>query len=253
MLNKFKKVIKKTYFWLLIIGVLLTIAYVSVIWVDDKVLATILNILAMLGSGIFCSAIVSLVFEINNSRRDEKERKIKRTYILNDIYNSTNAIILREIMYSSRFCLEFNNDRKINKTPISVKNAIDKTLTFFNETIDIYCSNKLTSETIKEKNEVHLGRVCKLGSSEYKKLLEEIKEIVSKSHIFLMDGTLSTAQIDCLNKMVAYIESLVNAEDNYNYYDMVLYCKIRVFRFLNEFLNVLEINTEKEKIFYRYE
>ena len=251
MLDKLKRIIKKSYFWLLIIGLLLTVTYVSVIWVDDAVVATILNILAMLGSGIFCSAIVSLIFEINNSRRDEKERKIKRTYILNSICNSINAIILREIMYSSRFCLEFNTDRRINKTPITIKKAIEKTLTFFNETIDIYGSNKFRNE--EEKVEFHFCRFCKSGSTEYKELLEEIKEIASKSHIYLMDGTLSTSQIDFLNKMTEQIESLVNFEDKYNYYDMIVYYKISVFRNLNNFLNILEVNTEKEKIFYRYE
>ena len=34
---------------------------------------------------------------------------------------------------------------------------------------------------------------------------------------------------------------------------MTIYCKNRVFSFLNEFLNVLEFDTEKEKIYYRYE
>ena len=253
MLKKIKKIIKKSYFWLLIIGLLLTVAYVSVIWIDDEVVATILNIFAMLGSGIFCSAIVSLMLEINNNKQDEKARKIKRTYILNDIYNSTNSIILREIMYSSRFCLEFNNDRKINKTPITITNAVDKTINFLEETIGIYDSNNFRSAAEKDKVEIHLIRLCKLGSSEYKEFLKEIKEIVSKSHVFLMDGTLSTVQIECLNQMAEYIESLVNSQENYNYYDMTICCKIRIFEFLNKFLNLLEADTEKEKIFYRYE
>ena len=68
-----------------------------------------------------------------------------------------------------------------------------------------------------------------------------------------MDGTLDIKQIDCLNKMAEHIESLINYAEKYDYYDMTIYCKNRVFSFLNEFLNVLEFDTGKEKIYYRYE
>ena len=69
----------------------------------------------------------------------------------------------------------------------------------------------------------------------------------------MMDGTLGTAQIDCLNNMASQIEFLVNCEEKRNYYDMTLHYKRNLFGTLNDFLSVLELNTDQEKVFYRYE
>ena len=61
----------KKYFWMIAVGFVLTISFIATIWLKG-VWDTIFNIVAMIGSGILCSAVVSYIIEISNNKRDEE-------------------------------------------------------------------------------------------------------------------------------------------------------------------------------------
>lgn len=44
-----------------------------------------INIIAMLGSGVFCSAIVSLIIEKSNTKRDEEEKARQKEFVLSKL------------------------------------------------------------------------------------------------------------------------------------------------------------------------
>ena len=65
------------------IGVLLYIAMIW--WGDNTVVAVFLNISAMLGSGVLCSSIVSLIIEHNTKKAQVEEHKRQCEFIFSTL------------------------------------------------------------------------------------------------------------------------------------------------------------------------
>ena len=80
-MNKGIKFLKNKYMWMLLMGFLLTALLVLTIWITSEPWKTIFNISAMLGSGVFCSALVSWIIEVNNNKAIAKEHERQRKFI----------------------------------------------------------------------------------------------------------------------------------------------------------------------------
>lgn len=79
-------VIKNKYFWMFLIGGVFTTSYFLTLipgmptWGD-----AIINVLVMLGSGVFCSALVSVLLEHQNNVRAREEMRRSKRYILSSM------------------------------------------------------------------------------------------------------------------------------------------------------------------------
>ena len=78
---------KHIYILMIVVGAILTASFVITILTNPNIDA-IINIVAMVGSGVFCSAIVALFTELRNERILELEHNRQREYILSSLRNS---------------------------------------------------------------------------------------------------------------------------------------------------------------------
>jgi hypothetical protein len=78
---------KHIYILMIVVGAILTASFVITIWTNPNIDA-IINIVAMVGSGVFCSAIVALFTELRNERILELEHSRQREYILSSLKDS---------------------------------------------------------------------------------------------------------------------------------------------------------------------
>ena len=92
----------KKYIWMIAVGFVLTISFIATIWLKC-VWDTIFNIVAMIGSGILCSAVVSYIIEISNNKRDEKLKQEQQKYIFSSAKDS--LLWLFSLEYKNKFRL----------------------------------------------------------------------------------------------------------------------------------------------------
>lgn len=71
----------KKYIIMMVSGIVLTLLLFCTIWVSSC-WDIVFNVFAMLGSGVFCSAIVSLIVEQNNERREKQRKQEQRDFLL---------------------------------------------------------------------------------------------------------------------------------------------------------------------------
>ena len=89
---------------MIISGVVLTLLLIATIWTNDEI-DVIFNILSMIGSGIFCSAIVSWIIEENNIRKAREEKIKHREFILKGIRTRLKTYLFWEVDQLSQYDL----------------------------------------------------------------------------------------------------------------------------------------------------
>ena len=121
--EKILKSNKCAYKVLIVIGSLMTISYIGAIWAND-VCKVILNIVAMIGSGVLCSALVSLFLEL----KSEKEKKKQSSFILEGIKSRLKFILIWEIKVLSAYSILIKPDsqKRTKKYKLALTNAIVK-------------------------------------------------------------------------------------------------------------------------------
>ena len=121
---------------MIIIGVILTLLLIATIWTNDEI-DLIFNILAMIGSGILCSAIVSLIIEENNKRIAREEKIKQREFILKGIRMSLKTYLFWEVdQLSQYYLLKIDNSLKNRKRiEFSIAEVISKLQKYITKTM----------------------------------------------------------------------------------------------------------------------
>ena len=139
---------------MIVVGAILTTLFVIIIWSNQNV-DVIINIVAMVGSGVFCSAIVALFTELRNERILELEHSRQRGYILSSLKNSLKFFFVWELKQVSSYAiLSKSGNKKTNKYDLSVLDSINKIINYLEqisssiETIYQY-SSVIDSEYLK--------------------------------------------------------------------------------------------------------
>ena len=87
---------KSVYMWMFIIGGLLSASILFDLLEIPEWLSTIISLLAMLGGGVFCSALVSCLIEKQNETRENKRKEAQREYVLGAVKHNFMRLCERE-------------------------------------------------------------------------------------------------------------------------------------------------------------
>ena len=204
----------KKYLWMIVVGFILTISFIATIWLKG-VWAIIFNIIAMIGSGILCSAVVSYIIEISNNKRDEKLKQEQQEYILYSVKNSLLNLFSLEYKNLSEYLTlnDTTNQYKTNKQELEVKNVLNKVGGYLSQITDnaticflytnVIDSNYLTR--IKRRDDL----AFKNNLPYYEKLNRELLKIYDDSNYYFTTGIFNKEQLDTIHNIQLDIEQII--------------------------------------------
>lgn len=174
----------------------------------------VLDFLAMLGGGIFCSTLVSWLIDIQNQKRDKETRQKQREYILASVKHQFLRLYEREFFEVSAYYTEHivHNDVKWIRENLSIIN-IGSMLTRMIDEIE--CTEKtndgcivISLETIRhsEQKEQHL---VKRNRIYYDALHQNLLELSKHYNTYLISGIFTETQIDALRDLTFEIGDIL--------------------------------------------
>lgn len=203
------------YIIMLVAGFLATFSYVGTIWASNAG-DIILNIFAMLGSGIFCSGIVSLIVEKAGKKR-------QREFLLFKFVGILSILIREELLYlSSLYVLDIKEENKETvEVDISYKEAVNKILSYLGELIkkepeetkQAPTSPKFTVQYGKMKDAYGYGHTL----SYYNSLIVALSELTANESLFLIEGVFTEDEINALYGLQNFINPIKMSSEMGNY------------------------------------
>ena len=168
---------KKCYRIMIIIGALATLLYIISIW-TPPVWDVILNVIAMLGSGVFCSAIVSYFIDKQHELMSLQKQLDSQRFIYADIINEICFLISREIK-----CASIYLKKKKIKTEYKETLSLDEAIKKIQELLITITKSDLT-KIIKQKKEESNDLLCNFTLDNYKSLQKKIFNIISDGSFY---------------------------------------------------------------------
>jgi hypothetical protein len=213
------KNIDKKYWVMFITGFLLTFSYILVIMFEDKVVTTWLNIIAMLGSGILCSAIVSYMVEDIAKKAEKIEHERQCKYIFSNLFVDFTRIAKEELRNLSlyRIFRDKNEDKCWINKEMTMSEIISEVQIYLeelstdssmaNQFMEKFDSDYLTK--IKEKNALAFENALPY----YRLLKNSLTAVLENSNVYYLAHVFSESQISAL-KDIEYSTSDVIANSH---------------------------------------
>ena len=241
----------KKYFWMIAVGFVLTISFIATIWLKC-VWDTIFNIVAMLGSGILCSAVVSYIIEISNNKRDEKLKQEQQKYILSSAKDSLLWLFSLEYKNLSEYLTlsDTTNKFKTNKTELEVKEILNEVNNYLSQITNnasicfqftnVIDSNYLTR--IKRRDDL----AFKNNLPYYEKLNRELLKINEDSNYYYTTEIFTKEQLKIIQDIQIDIDQIIYYS-NENNLDILFEFKEMFITNISKHLNLFNIK-ESDKI-----
>ncbi len=223
-----KRFFENVRFWI-VVGFVATASYAfTLLFENDSPFVVVFNILAMLGSGIFCSAIVSLGFEKATKRKTIEEQNICREFYFSYIVHCLECIILDELSFLCELWeIKYSRQNGLDDG-ISVDNAVSKLTEMYNKLKD----DKLLIAKASESTDV---------LSDYEDLDNAIAPLLRENVQFVLSKVISVEGISCLSKLARYRESIVKNHKNNNNESLII-LKLGFFQEAKTLLKIVEAN-----------
>lgn len=250
--TQMKKNIK--YITLIFISVVGLALIVSTIWYKDKDLSTII---ASIGSGIFCSSIVSMLVEFFNKKRDISNKLQIKYSVLDMLKNDLLYLLTQECKYLSYYLVIENQRKKSNIIKTSAREIIEKiikNLSLINDTIQKEFqehTNHINLEWLKnnqEKNETLYNYILPY----YKRVKADINNFLSNQILLLTQNILSKDEIDFLKTCEIIIDDIIHYSESEcreflievkeDFYKEYIYNLLSFLRYNNERISTILYN-----------
>lgn len=241
----------KKYFWMMLAGSIATLSIIATIW-TDKTWTVIFNLIAMLGSGILCSAVVSYIIEISNNKRDENLKQKQQEYILSSIKDSLLWLFSLEYKNLSEYLTLSNttNKYKTNKKELEVEEALNEVSNYLkqitnNATICFLYTNVIDSNyltRIKRRDDL----AFKNNLPCYEKLNKELLKIIEDSNYYYTTEIFTKEQLKIIQDIQIDIDQIIYYS-NENNLDILFEFKEIFITNISKHLNLFNIK-EFDKI-----
>lgn len=218
-----------------------------------------LDIAAMLGSGIVCSASVSWFIDAQNEKRDKDTQERQREYILASVKNMFEDLYAKELTQFSDYYNKYISLRKVERTIVRLTvSEMGKKLAWLIDKIEYDEKDEteectvITTETIRRSEERRLCLI-KRNLGYYKLLHQKLLELSTHFSAYLISKVLTEEQIEGLKELTSDIHSvlLLSPDDSEND-DTILTFKELLFKKTEEVVALLSITDEaKVRVHYR--
>ena len=247
----------KKYYWMMVVGLVATLSLVVNIWIKDHTWTIIINIIAMVGNGILCSAIVSYIIEVSANKRTKKLKCEQRKYILSSAKNSILSLLSSEYRNLSEYVTlnDTTNKFKTTSEEIGIKDVLDKLYDWTNHIMNnvavcyqfsaIIDSSYL--ERIKRRNEL----AFQLLLPYYERLNNELLRIADDSNIYFIGEIFDKKQLDKIHSIQIDVDSII-ASSNESNIELLFEYKNIFIRDIKDILDIFSVEqSQRIKCFYK--
>ncbi len=165
----------------------------------------VVNIIAMLSSGVFCSAFVSYLVEISNDKRVEEEKARQRKFIFSKLNHRLEILLQREMLRLSQYSMinkheqakEIEKIFEIEKTPLLLKKYIEE-------------GEKAYEKIKPDKEELRAYLLMGTSIYNYKGLLNTITSLLSDANAYYSSNIVCEEDIKLLENLQGLLIDIVD-------------------------------------------
>ena len=238
------------YIAMVVIGVILTLSLIVTLWLPENHWSVVaFNILAMLGSGVLCSAIVSWIIEWNNDKTLDKEHQRQREFFFRSLQSGIDTLIVFELLNLSGFVLLKNEGIRKSQQKKWSRQAIVAHLQEYVDqiinSIEVFCQHpKTTDSTYFDKIIERNNLAFKNTGGYYRYLDTTLSMLLSESNIYFINGVLTEQQIKGIQSVQQAIQEVLGvSEDDL---DTLFEMKRLFFKELHDCMHLFEMDSDKE-------
>ena len=254
------KHVKKKYLIMTIIGIVLTaLLFLKLINDMPKMVTLVIEVLSMLGGGIFCSAIVSWIIDIQNQEEIKRIREEQRAFILKGLQRRIINLYTYELRELSVYYANYisNEKGKLIKKELMMKEISEEIILRINKIIEfeenlinndaITCIDSMYTEREERKH-----RLVKNVLLYYNDLYEELKRLENVADNYFVNNILSPDQMEKLKKIIYVVHENILFSTESNLSDDTFWAiKSAFYENTDEIVSLLQIGDRKEELRYR--
>ena len=245
---------KKSYFWLFFVGSMLSLLMLTeCIYNIPEKLSVFFSFLSVIGSGVFCSALVTCLVEKQNEKNEKKQKDAQREYLLTSVRDGFVRLCERELFELSTYY--FRGIKKYTGKPIRetilIKDVGEKICSVI-EKIEEYEDEILNSDEVFVKtddtlklSEEKMRRLISNSIIYYESLLQHITNLSNNFPLCLSSGIFCENQIDDMRTFMGDIQDVIRFSSESDLYDgTLLEFKKILFKRTVEILQMLDMTSE---------
>ena len=189
----------KKYIIMIAIGLALTLSLIITIWLPEDHWGTVvLNIFAMIGSGVLCSAIVSWIIERNNDKVLDIAHQRQREFFFHSLQVDIDRLIVFELRNLSEYVLLTEEGiKKSERNEWSRKIIIKKLQNYVDQITNsietLYQSPRVFDDTyfeqVNQRNKLAFNTLVY-----YRYLDSTLKLLLGESNLYFINGVLTEEQ-----------------------------------------------------------
>ena len=165
---------------------------------------------AMLGGGIFCSAIVSWLIDMQNKRIEASRRKQQRAFILAAVKDGFIRLLERELLEISSYHSKYLSSGK--RTFVAKKSTITKVCVHIVDMLNDIGNDEeqqkrvivITPELMVQDND-KIKHILKNNLPYYENLHQHLLKVSTSYDLFLIDGIFNEQQIGLFNDLLSEV------------------------------------------------
>lgn len=250
-LDRILQVFCSKYFWMMFIGCGMTLV---LLWEkgDGSKKDTIFNIIAMIGSGVLCSAFVSWLIEIQNTKLQEKKNQKTLKLLVQPLTNGFISLLRHLMIVINEVERTIELNERLSFSNENIVDVLKKCSTHFDK-IDSYMAPVLSKGDFIPSEDIEHYRKCNevkkyiSNQKATKEIEERFKDLYNNfiyiKQVMILQNLAGEEQILLIEQLLEVIaNSRTNHITNFNF---PLYHKIRDINLLFENLNLGLLNLDR--------
>ena len=178
-------------------------------------LHVILDLIAMLGGGVFCSTLVSWFVEAQNEKRNNADQQKQREYILATVKSRFKHLYERELI---ELCTCYSKYQTSGNHPwvnidLAISSFPSKLIWLLDEFVDserkYYESHHISIEIIRQREKM-FSHLFSNNLIYYKSLYQNLLELSTQFTTFLIAGVFTEDQINILKELTLDLQDIIN-------------------------------------------
>lgn len=231
-------------------GVSTLMLFINLIEGTPEWFKIVIEIIVILGGGVFCSAIVTLIVDLQNKRQVELVQSRQRKFIMDSAKYKFIMLYKRELtelsVCNTKYLLKKPLKWKRKNLPFKdISTNLLALLQTFEEKITEYTTDfQINSEDL-EVEDIIINYITKKNNTCYESLYNELIHIYNDANTYLISGILNESTIEKINFLTSAIQDIITfSAEKYVQYDMVIEFKKILFQKTLEIISIFDIQED---------
>ena len=211
------------------------------------------DFIAMIGSGVFCSTIVSWFFEMQSKAKEKRDREEQKKFVFASVKNSFSRLLERELVEASEYYAKYFSEKDVPycKEKNTLSQIGEKLVWLFEqfETAEnVEQSAEILTITVEsmKQDEEKQKRLVTNNAIYYKLMFRALSELSSYYNTCFIAGLITEEQVEVLKDLAWDVDIISICEPEIGVDDgSVLVFKRMLFEKTKDYISALNISTSE--------